>query len=294
MNSFFAALVDPSMPFVRNALMAGVLSSVLFGMIGSIVTVRRISSLAGAISHAVLGGIGLALFLNLRGIVPGFPPLLGALLFALAAALIIGFATLRASQRADTVINALWAVGMSIGILFLSQTPGYTDPMTWLFGNILLVATQDLWFLGILALLSVVLAWRFYPQLEASSFDAEFAQVRKVPVHGLFLVILVTVAVTVVMVQTLVGIIMVIAMLTLPAGIAGFVARSLKTLMLFSAILALLFTTGGLMVSWNLDLPSGATIVVLAGIVFMLASFVRAIVKRYSRYRIAARQEPDS
>ncbi|MFA5852151.1 MAG: metal ABC transporter permease, partial [Spirochaetales bacterium] len=105
--SFFTALFDPSMPFVRNALLAGILSSILFGVLGSVVTVKRIAGLAGAISHAVLGGIGLALFLSAKKIVPGLPPIAGALVFAVIAAALIGFVSLRAKQREDTVINAL-------------------------------------------------------------------------------------------------------------------------------------------------------------------------------------------
>lgn len=285
MSSFFSALADPALPFVRNALMASALASILFGVLGGVVTVRRISSLAGAISHAVLGGIGLALFLSLNGIVPGLPPLAGALVFALLAAVIIGFVALKARQREDTVINALWAVGMSLGVLFLARTPGYTDPMTWLFGNILLVSPRDLWLLGGLDLLVVLLAWRFYPQLEASSFDPEFAQVRRVPVNGIFLVILAVVAVAVVLVQTLVGIVMVIALLTLPAGTAAFGARNLAGLMTGASLLTLAFSSAGLAVSWNLDLPAGATIVVLAGAVFLLASLAKALLDRQRRRR---------
>gem|GEM_PF-3983597 len=176
--SFFSALFDPAMPFVRNALLAGILSSILFGVLGSVVTVKRIAGLAGAISHAVLGGIGLALFLAAKGIMPGLPPIAGALVFAIIAAALIGFVSLKAKQREDTVINALWAIGMSIGIVFIAKTPGYADPMSYLFGNILLVSTSDLILLGILDLVVILLAWRYYPQIEASAFDEEFARTR--------------------------------------------------------------------------------------------------------------------
>ena len=162
---FFAALVDPSLPFIRYALVAGILSSVLFGVLGSVVTVRRIAGLAGSISHAVLGGIGLAIFLRVKNIVPGLPPIAGALVFALIAAVLIGIVSLRAKQREDTVINAIWAIGMSIGVLFIARTPGYADPMSYLFGNILLVTPLDLLLLAILDIVVLFLAWRFYPQI---------------------------------------------------------------------------------------------------------------------------------
>ena len=136
MTSFITALFDPSLSFLRNALAAALLSSVLFGVLGAVITVKRIAGLAGAISHAVLGGIGMALYLSAKGILPGLPPIAGAVVFALLAAVIIGFVSLKAKQREDTVINAIWAIGMSIGILFMAKTPGYTDPSSYLFGNI--------------------------------------------------------------------------------------------------------------------------------------------------------------
>ncbi|MDX9827514.1 MAG: metal ABC transporter permease [Spirochaetia bacterium] len=275
MVSFFTALFDPSMPFVRNAFLAGILSSILFGVLGSVVTVKRIAGLAGAISHAVLGGIGLALFLAAKGIMPGLPPIAGALVFAIIAAAIIGLVSLKAKQREDTVINALWAIGMSMGILFIAKTPGYADPMSYLFGNILLVSQGDLILLAVLDVLVVLLAWRGYFQLEASAFDEEFARTRGVPTDAVFLIILGITAVAVVVLQTFVGIVMVIAMLTLPAGTAGYFAKNLRGMMLIGTGLSLLFSLIGLAVSWTLDLPSGAVVVLVAGAVFLIVSALR-------------------
>jgi zinc transport system permease protein len=273
--SFFVALFDPSMPFVRNALLAGVLSSILFGVLGSVVTVKRIAGLAGAISHAVLGGIGLALFLAAKGILPGLPPIVGALVFAIIAAAIIGLVSLKAKQREDTVINALWAIGMSMGILFIAKTPGYADPMSYLFGNILLVSLGDLILLAVLDTIVIFLAWRGYFQLEASAFDEEFARIRGVPTDVVFLIILGITAVAVVVLQTFVGIVMVIAMLTLPAGTAGYFAKNLGGMMVIGSGLSLVFSILGLAVSWALDLPSGAVVVLVAGAVFLTVSAFR-------------------
>ncbi len=273
--SFFEALFDPSMPFVRNALLAGILSSILFGVLGSVVTVKRIAGLAGAISHAVLGGIGLALYLAAKGILPGLPPIVGALVFAIIAAAIIGLVSLKAKQREDTVINALWAIGMSMGILFIAKTPGYADPMSYLFGNILLVSRGDLFLLAVLDAIVILLAWRGYFQLEASAFDEEFARTRGVPTDAVFLIILGITAVAVVVLQTFVGIVMVIAMLTLPAGTAGYFAKNLGGMMLIGSFLSLVFSILGLAVSWALDLPSGAVVVLVAGAVFLSVSALR-------------------
>lgn len=275
MTDYLAALINPSMPFVRNALLAGLLSSVLFGTLGAVVTVRRIAGLAGAVSHAVLGGIGLALFLSVNKIIPGFPPMVGALIFAAAASLIMGIVSLKAKQREDTVINAIWAIGMSIGVLFIAKTPGYVDPMSYLFGNILLISGRDLLMLGILDVLVVLLAWRFYRQIEASAFDEEFAKARGIPTDAVFLAILAIVSVGVVLLQTFVGLVMVIAMLTLPAGTAAYRAKSLAGMMVLGTLLSVLFTVVGLVASWALDLPAGALVVVVAGAVFLGASALK-------------------
>lgn len=273
--SFFSALLDPTMPFVRNAVLAGVLASILFGVLGSIVTVKRIAGLAGAISHAVLGGIGLAIFLAAKNIVPGLPPIAGALVFAVIAAALIGVVSLKAKQREDTVINALWAIGMSIGILFIAKTPGYADPMSYLFGNILLVSTRDIILLAILDVIVIALAWRFYPQIEATAFDEEFSRTRGVPADAVFLVLLTITAIAVVLLQTFVGIVMVIAMLTLPAGTAGYFSRNLSGMMVSACIFSLVFSLTGLLISWQMDLPSGAVVVLVAGAVFLLVSALR-------------------
>ncbi|MDR2109960.1 MAG: metal ABC transporter permease [Spirochaetaceae bacterium] len=279
MRGFFEALLSPDFPFLRNALIGGLLSSVLFGVIGSIVTVRRIASLAGAVSHAVLGGIGMALYLSASELVPGFPPTAGAFIFAVIAALLIGAVSLRAKQREDTAINAIWAIGMSVGILFMAKTAGYTDPSSYLFGNILLVSTQDLYLLALLDILVLILAWRFYPQIEASSFDEEFARARGVPAEAVFLVLLTVTALAIVLLQTFVGIVMVIAMLTLPAGTAGYFARSLGEMMLISGLFSGVFASAGLILGWTFDAPAGAVVVILAGIVFLAAAAGRGLLK---------------
>ena len=280
MNGFLAALLDPNLAFLRNALLAGILSSVLFGVLGSVVTVKRISGLAGAISHAVLGGIGMALYLSATRIVPWVTPMMGALAFAILAAAIIGVVSLRAKQREDTVINAIWAIGMSVGVLFMAKTPGYTDPSSYLFGNILLVSGQDLILLAALDVVVLFLAWRFYPQIEASSFDEEFARVRGVHTHVVFFALLAITAISVVLLQTFVGIVMVIAMLTLPAGTAGYGARNLAGMMVVGTVLSLIFSAGGLALGWALDAPVGAMVVVIAGAIFLAAAAIRAIARK--------------
>jgi len=275
MQSFFESLINVNFPFLRNALFAGILSAVLFGILGSVVTVRRIGSLAGAVSHAVLGGIGMALYLSAT-VIPGFPPIAGALIFALLSAIIIALVSLKAKQREDTVINAIWVIGMSLGLLFMAKTPGYADPSTWLFGNILLISNMDLILLAVLDIIVILLAWRFYAQIEASSFDEEFSRTRGVPVEKIFFLLLSLTAVAIVLLQTFVGIVMVIAMLTLPSGCSSVFSKSLSGMMLSSCLFAALFSVSGLISGWLFNLPIGAMTVIIAGIVFLIFSAVKA------------------
>jgi zinc transport system permease protein len=183
---------------------------------------------------------------------------------------------LRAKQREDTAIQAIWAIGMSLGVLFMAKTPGYTDPSTWLFGNILLVSNRDLLLLAILDIIVVFLAWRFYAQIEASSFDSEFARVRGVRLNAVFLILLAFTAVAIVLLQTFVGIIMVIAMLTLPAGCSGAFSRSLGGMMALSCLFSMLFSLCGFAAGWLFDLPVGAMTVIIAGAAFLGISAWRA------------------
>lgn len=285
MTEIIQVLIDPALPFMRHAMIAGILSSILFGVLGAIVTVKRISGLAGAISHAVLGGIGMALFLSASGLVTWLTPVMGALIFAVIASIIIGVVSLRAKQREDTVINAIWAVGMSVGVLFMARTPGYTDPMSYLFGNILLISVYDLYLLAALDVIVLFLAWRFYPQIEASAFDEEFSRVRGVKTNALFLILLTVIAVAVVMLQTFVGIVMVIAMLTLPAGTAGYFARNLAWMMWFGSLFSAFFTIAGISASWHLDTPAGATVVVITGAVFLFSAVFKMVFHTLKRMK---------
>lgn len=265
---FFSAVTEQS--FLQNALLAGVLASIACGLIGSYVVVMRISYLAGGIAHSVMGGMGLAYYL-------GGSPFVGALIAAVISALIIGWVKLYWQEREDTLIGALWASGMAIGVLFISQTPGYqVDLMSYLFGNILLVAKGDLWLMaGMDAVIIVTIALLYRP-FQAVAFDAQFARLRGLPVNFLYLLLLCIVALTVVLMIQVVGLILVIALLTLPAAIAGHYTKTLSSMMALASLLGLLFTSGGLAISYQPDLPAGACIILLAAATFIISAIVAA------------------
>ncbi|MEW6347739.1 MAG: metal ABC transporter permease [Thermodesulfobacteriota bacterium] len=252
--------------FLQHALATGILASVACGVVGTFVVVRRITYIAGGIAHAVLGGMGIAFYLQKVHSLPMLHPLYGAVAAAILSALVIGLVSLRAKQREDTVIGALWSVGMAVGIVFISRTPGYnTDLMSYLFGNILLVSRGDLWLIGILDVVVVGTALAFYHKFLAVCFDGEFAALRGLHVEFYYLLLLCMTALTVVVLVTVVGIVMVIALLTLPAAIASFFSKTLGRMMVISALLCMVMTSLGLFLSYGPNYPAGSTTILIAG-----------------------------
>ena len=275
---FLSALAEHG--FLQTALLAALLAGVGCGVMGAYVVVKRITFLAGGIAHSVLGGMGAAVYY-------GFDPLHGALPAAIVSALLIGGVRLYGQAREDTLIGALWAIGMAVGVLFIAKTPGYqSDLMSYLFGNILLVPRDSLWFmLGLDALLLAVVTV-FHRPLLAVAFDEEFARLRGVPVGFFYLLLLVLTAVTVVLLIQVVGLILVLALLTLPAAVAGHYVHSLGWMMVIAMGLGALLSVSGLALSYGPDLPAGPTIVLLAG-AFYVASALAARVRQRRRIRRA-------
>lgn len=274
MTDFFQALSDPDIPFFRYALVVGMLASVSLGIVGSYVVTRRITYIAAAISHCVLGGIGAARYMD---IVLGWSwcdPMLGALAAALLSAIVIGLVSLYARQREDTVISAVWAVGMAVGLVFFAKTPRYMDAMQYLFGDILLVSARDVWIVAIMDIVVVVLGLGFYRKLLALCFDAEFAELRGVRVKLLYMMLLCLTAVTVVLLVRVVGIVLVIALLTLPAAVAGHFVRQLWQMMAVATLCCMAFVATGIAVSYPLNLPSGPVIILIAGAAYLVVTLI--------------------
>lgn len=250
--------------FFRSALAAGILSSIVCGIIGSYVVVKHMISVAGGISHAAFGGIGLGYFL-------GIDPLAGAFWFTLGVATLIWGLMDRARQHIDTLIGAFWAGGMALGILCLSLTPGYTpDLFSYLFGNILLVPSGHLTLIAFLCVIVVAMVGLLYPALQAIAFDQEYASISGLPTRIFNLLVLLLIAVSVVVLIQIVGIILVIALLTLPAAIIRPFSNTLKGMMIGATLTGMFITTTGIYLSWILDVPSGSTIILLGVTLYLL------------------------
>jgi zinc transport system permease protein len=261
--------------FMQNAVIIGLLASVACGVMGTYVVVKRIVFISGGISHTVLGGMGIAYYY-------GYHPIHGAVVSALVAAVVIGLVSLRYHQYEDTIIGALWAIGMAVGILFIYKTPGYSiDLMSYLFGNILMVKRESVYVLASLDALIIVLVFLFYKRFLAVCFDEEYSQLQGIGVVTTYLLLLCLIALTVVILIQVVGIILVIALLTLPAATARYYARSVVQMMILASVLGAVFTTSGLIVSYQPNLPAGATIILIAGLAYLLATALKGLALRF-------------
>lgn len=252
--------------YIQNALIAGLLASLVCGIIGTLVVVNRIVFLSGGIAHAAYGGIGIAFYF-------GFSELIGAAGFALVAAMAMAWVTLSHKERADTVIGVLWAVGMAVGIVFIDLAPGYSaDMMSFLFGSIIAVSRVDLYVMGAFAaVVTGSVAW-FYKDLLAMSYDEEYARLTGVPVRALHYLLLMLIALSVVLLIRVVGLILVIALFSIPPYIAEGFCRSLRGMMLHSVVQCVFYTLAGLAVAYALDLTSGAAIILVAAVFFFAAA----------------------
>lgn len=257
--------------FIRNALMAGVLVSIACGIIGTFVVIKRIVFLSGGIAHAAFGGIGLGYFFN-------FNPVLGAVIFSVASAFGMGVVQRKTRERADTIIGVMWAIGMALGIIFIDLTEGYkANLMSYLFGSILAVPARDLLIMLIADVIIIVLVILFYKELLAISFDETFATVENVPVNTIYLILMCMVALTVVMMMRVVGLIMVIALLTMPAAISGQFMKDMKKMMILASILGVVFTITGLWLSYFLNITSGAMIILVAGAAYLVSLAIKSV-----------------
>ncbi len=254
--------------FMRNALAAGLAASVLCGVIGIYVILNKIVFISDGIAHAAFGGIGLGYFL-------GYDPLAFGIVSAVLTALGIGMVSSRARVSEDTAIGVFMATGMALGIMLLTLSQGYArDLYGYLFGNILAVTRSDALLIFALTLIILFLVYLLYKDLLLLSFDPIYAEAIGLPVQSLRLLLLSMVAFSVVILIKIVGIIMVIALLTIPGAIIRRHVMGLPSIMAGSVILGAIFVTVGLIISYELDVPSGATIILIAAVAFFLSTLL--------------------
>lgn len=255
--------------FLQNAVAAGLLASIVCGIIGVIIIEKKMVMLSGGIAHTSYGGVGLGYLL-------GFEPILGAFLFAVFGALAIGQISRRKAAKTDVIIGLFWSFGMALGVLFIAMTPGYPPDMnSYLFGNILSVTHSDILLMVVLTFVVVIAVASFYDTWKAFLFDEEFAAVMGIPTARLNNILLILVAMTVVVLIRVVGIILVLALLTAPAAVAGLLTNSFGKRIWYSIIFGAVFCLAGLWLSYTWNIASGASIVILSTLCYLLVYVLR-------------------
>lgn len=255
--------------FFNNALLAALLASIACGIIGSYIVIKRMVFISGGITHASFGGIGIAYFLGLN-------PVLGAAVFSILAAVGIEWTSIKSNVREDSAIGILWSFGMAIGIIFIFMTPGYApNLMSYLFGSILTVSTTDLWLIGVLALVLIIVFTVFYHLILFVAYDEEYARSHKAPVNLIKYLMISLVALTIVLNIRLVGIILVISFLTIPQSTANIFTQRFNYIIFLSIIFGIIGSVGGLILSYFYNIPSGATIIFAFVVIFILSKLLK-------------------
>jgi zinc transport system permease protein len=255
--------------FLKNAIAATVLVNIACGIVGTYVVIKKIVFISGGISHAAFGGIGLGYLLGVNPIITAVP-------FSLFSALAVGLISKRSKLSEDAAIGIIWAVGMALGIIFINLTPGYApDLFSYLFGNILTIPVSDLYIMLAMNLIIILIVALFFKEFNAMSFDEEFSTVVGIPNRVLYLVLLCMVALCVVILIRIVGIILVIALLTIPSSICRQFTYNIKKLIISSIVVGIILTLTGLWISYLLDLASGATIIIILAVVFLFSFFIK-------------------
>lgn len=260
-----------SYTFMKNALLAAVLSSMVCGIIGTIIVEKKLVSMSGGIAHTSFGGIGLGYLLN-------FEPIIGGLIFAILSSLGVSIIKRKTKTDSDTLIGIFWSVGMALGIFFIALTPGYPPDMTsYLFGNILTVSDLYINIMLVLSVIIIITVASIFNYLKAYLFDEEFIRVLKINTIMLEYILFILIALSIVILIKVVGIILVIALLTIPPAAAKLFTYNLKTIMILSSILGIVFSITGLFLSYEYNIPSGATIILFSVIGYFVLNLMKKI-----------------
>lgn len=260
--------------FMQNAFMAAILASIVCGIIGTIITQKRLVSMSGGIAHASFGGIGLGYLL-------GIEPIIVGLIFSVLASLGISTIKRKTNTYSDTLIGIFWSFGMALGILFVALTPGYPPDMTsYLFGDILTVSSLYIKMMLILSLIIILFITSIFNYWRGYLFDEEFLKTLGVNTLVLEYILFILISLSIVTLIKVVGIILVIALLTIPPAIAKLFTYSLKNMMLLSTLLGVIFGISGLFISYQYNIPSGASIILLSGIGYFCSAFISKMINK--------------
>ncbi|MCI1930310.1 MAG: metal ABC transporter permease [Clostridia bacterium] len=271
--------------FLQNALFSGILASIVCGMIGVIIVEKKLVMMSGGIAHTSYGGVGLGYLL-------GFEPIIGAFIFSICAALGIGYIKRKGGVHSDVIIGLFWSLGMALGILFIALMPGYPpDLSSYLFGNILSVTKANLYLIIILTFIVTIIIISLYNDWKAYLFDEEFASIIGIKTVFLDYLLLILIAMTVVVLIRVVGIILVIALLTAPAAMAGLLTDDLKKRMIYAILLGIVFSIAGLWISYEINIASGAAIVILSVVSYFVSYMVKLISRRLGRKKTETKEE---
>lgn len=261
--------------FIQYALICGLLSSVACGIVGTYAVSKKITFIAGSIAHTVLAGMGIVYYFNYVYFL-NVNPLVGAFITAVIASFIIGIIHIKKLYDMDTIISVIWALGMGIGIVFIAITPGYSQDLNnYLFGNILMVSESDLYIITIVDILIITLSIYFYNKFLAICFDEEFLKTRKINVTFYYIFLLILISLTIVTLIQMLGLILVIALISIPPSIARRFTIKMHNVMILSVILGVFFTISGILISYYINIPSGASIVIIASLFFIISLFTR-------------------
>lgn len=278
METILQLITDAGNPVLINTILAGLIASFSFGPVGSIIVTKRISYLIGAIAHSALGGIGIGIYLQQVHHIEWMGPYLGGVIFSILSAIIIGIIRMRYAEREDTLLGAIWSIGMALGLIFMAKTPGYIDPMNYLFGNILLITSSDLVIMGLTSIAVILLTSIFYNKLFAVAFDEEFSKIRGINADAFYIGMLVFSSLCIVLLIKVVGIILVMALFTIPPATANFFSRKLWQMMISSTIICMLTTIIGTLWSYYRDLPTGPMIILTASAAYLFCLVGRSVV----------------
>lgn len=255
--------------FMQNALLAALMASIVTGIIGTIAIEKKLISMSGGIAHASFGGIGF-------GYLAGFEPIWGGLAFAIGSSVLISHLSKNAKMKADTLIGILWSFGMALGILFISLAPGYMPDMTsYLFGDILSVSNNSLVYMAIFTIAILIVFIMFYNHILLYLFDEEHAKARGVNTRILEWIIYIMIPVGIIVLIKIVGIILTIALMTIPVSIAKLYSKSISGVVAISMVLSMVFSLIGLIISYYINIPSGVCIIIVSTLIYLVILTVK-------------------